>query len=714
MKNKYLLLLCLVISQLPVLSQSSQQLRIDSLRKTLPGLSNNTLVDCLNELADQHWSFLEETNRKDSMYHYAVMANEAATKIRYQYGQALSLIQMSQYEFFVRRDALAGNALVKQAIEIGQAIKDDKILGKAYLMAGDLKKSAQHFRTAGDVVGELEATTWLCESYANEGKYEEGFDYCDRAVQLSKLITPQHSNWPHELVQWSYLNMATLYEAAGDYETSMDYIKQCDQYAKANNLSWRMTISIGKMFELAGQYDSALFYWQQWKKNYDSYAAGHKSFGDNILARIYLNTGRYDEALALTKAGGIATVKKSSPRPYGSLLLVARIYIHKRDWKAALKFATEGFDLAKKRKSRPSVMEGYELLSKIYHALGRDDHAYANLRQYTLLKDSILNRQFLWRLNNYKKAADDEKKKASVELLMKDNDIKDQQLKQEDLLKNFLIAGIISLVLTSFFIFRALRLQQKTERLGLENALTVHKLESEKQQAEFRQKAVELEMQALRAQMSPHFIFNCLSSINRFILKNETEAASDYLTRFSRLIRLVLSHSEKQWVPLEDELDLMRLYIEMERLRFKDSFDFNINFSRDLDPSAIMIPPLLLQPFAENAIWHGLMNKEGPGHLEISFSSDENILTCTIADNGVGRNKAEALKSKKDVKRKSMGLQITRDRLAKLNMESDRNTFFEVEDLYDQAGQAAGTKVVLKIRLASATLEVPVHHNNYA
>jgi LytS/YehU family sensor histidine kinase len=256
-------------------------------------------------------------------------------------------------------------------------------------------------------------------------------------------------------------------------------------------------------------------------------------------------------------------------------------------------------------------------------------------------------------------------------------------------------------------------MQQRNEKLGLENALTVQKLESDKQQAELRQQASELEMQALRAQMSPHFIFNCLSSINRFILKNESEAASDYLTRFSRLIRMVLSNSKKPLIALEDELEMVRLYIEMERLRFNASFDFSIIFKNEIDMSEIFIPPLLLQPFAENAIWHGLMNKEGHKQLDIAFSSEESILTCTITDNGVGRKNAEAFKSKKDVKRKSMGLQITTDRLAKLNMESDRDTFFEVEDLYDEAGQAAGTKIILKIRLEYAIQEVLADQNNY-
>jgi CheY-like chemotaxis protein len=224
-----------------------------------------------------------------------------------------------------------------------------------------------------------------------------------------------------------------------------------------------------------------------------------------------------------------------------------------------------------------------------------------------------------------------------------------------------------------------------------ETARTVH------ENLILKQKASELEMQVLRAQMNPHFIFNCLSSINRFILKNESETASDYLTKFSRLIRMVLNNSNKNLIILEDELEMLRLYLDLEKLRFKNSFDYSITFHNNFDAASIFIPPLLLQPFAENAIWHGLIHKEGQGVLEIAFELDNNMLICYITDNGIGRKKAEALKSKSAEKQKSMGMQITADRLALLNKDVEQTTF-SVEDLVDAEGRAAGTKVTLKIR----------------
>ncbi|HMG68031.1 MAG TPA: histidine kinase, partial [Chitinophagaceae bacterium] len=229
------------------------------------------------------------------------------------------------------------------------------------------------------------------------------------------------------------------------------------------------------------------------------------------------------------------------------------------------------------------------------------------------------------------------------------------------------------------------------------NKLQLQKLESERTRAELQQQATELEMQALRAQMNPHFIFNCLSSINHFILKNESEIASDYLTKFSRLIRMVLNNSKNPLINLEDELEMLRLYLDLERLRFNNSFDYNIGFNNHFDISSIFIPPLLLQPFAENAIWHGLMNKKGQGILEFAFELDNHVLNCYITDNGIGRKKAETLKSKSSEKQKSMGMQITAERLALFNNNTEQ-TIYSVEDLVDAEGQPAGTTVTLKIR----------------
>ena len=210
----------------------------------------------------------------------------------------------------------------------------------------------------------------------------------------------------------------------------------------------------------------------------------------------------------------------------------------------------------------------------------------------------------------------------------------------------------------------------------------------------------------MRAQMNPHFIFNCLSSINKFILTNDTDTASDYLTRFSRLIRQVLTNSQLSLIPLTDEIEMLRLFLDMERLRFNESFNYNVVYENTIEPETIYIPPMLLQPFCENGIWHGLMHKEGQGRLDIIMSMQNETLQCIIADNGIGREKAAELKTRSGAKQKSFGLKITTERLALFNNEKIVHNFYKIEDVLDSNGNIAGTKVILNIKFKNTVQQV--------
>jgi sensor histidine kinase YesM len=226
----------------------------------------------------------------------------------------------------------------------------------------------------------------------------------------------------------------------------------------------------------------------------------------------------------------------------------------------------------------------------------------------------------------------------------------------------------------------------------------IYRMRQIRKEERVKHRLLQSEVTSIRSQMNPHFIFNCLSSINKFILKNDTDAASDYLTRFSRLIRLGLTNSQLSLIPLSDEIEMLRLYLDMERLRFSESFSYNIIYENTIEPETIYIPPMLLQPFCENAIWHGLMHKEGQGRLDIMMSIQNGELRCIIADNGVGRDKAAELKSKSGTKQKSFGLKITTERLALFNNEKTIQSFYSTEDVLDEDENVAGTKVVLNIR----------------
>src|SRR5258706_5177696 len=204
-------------------------------------------------------------------------------------------------------------------------------------------------------------------------------------------------------------------------------------------------------------------------------------------------------------------------------------------------------------------------------------------------------------------------------------------------------------------------------------------------------------MQALRAQMNPHFIFNSLNSINRFILQNNKAQASEYLTKFSKLVRMILQNSQAPLITLECELEALGLYLEMEALRFNYHFEYKIHVPEDLDIEVLKVPPLIIQPYVENAIWHGLMHKEEKGQLDIEVSQEGDWLYLKVADDGIGRKKASELTSKSATKHKSMGLRITAHRIAMMQNANGLESPVKINDLVEPDGTAAGTEVIIKM-----------------
>ena len=214
----------------------------------------------------------------------------------------------------------------------------------------------------------------------------------------------------------------------------------------------------------------------------------------------------------------------------------------------------------------------------------------------------------------------------------------------------------------------------------------------------YNRKISETEMKALRAQMNPHFIFNSLNSINKYILKSDHTNASRYLTRFAKLIRLILDNSNNKEVPLSNELEALRLYIEMESLRFINKFSYEIIVDENVSPDTLQVPPLIIQPYVENAIWHGLLHKESGGKLSIFVKkTSDNMLQCIIEDNGIGRTKANELKSKSATANKSLGMKLTEERITMLNQYASLNASINIIDLENDNSEAVGTRVILTI-----------------
>lgn len=474
--------------------------------------------------------------------------------------------------------------------------------------------------------------------------------------------------------------MAGLYKEAGDYQTALAYVNQGAEVGRKYKTGWLLEREKAELFGLMEHYDSAAVYTSQLKSTSSENAWNNLTIGNDFLVSKHADSALH---YLLKTHKTFRNINQMAHFSVPVSLKIAEAYMMKNEFSTAKKYVTDAMELAIGANSRPDLMKGYDLLSKIHYKTGNSDSAYVNLRRYVALKDSIQSRQFFFRLSNAKK-------EAQIGFLKRDNLIKKEQLRRQGQSKNFSIIGMLVFMVIGVLVMTWVSLKRKNEKLSDENI-----------KAELRQRATELEMQALRAQMNPHFIFNCLSSINRFILKNETKEASKYLTRFSRLMRMVLHNSNKRMITLEDEVQMLQLYLEMERVRFKNAFSYNISYLNEIDADNVFVPPLLLQPFCENAIWHGLMNLgEGnnQGRLDIMLQMVNESLHCTISDNGIGRKRAEELKTKSVEKDKPLGINITRDRLALINRSSDFQSFFKIDDLMNDEGQPAGTKVTLIIK----------------
>ncbi len=691
------------------LAQMPNLKKIDSLKNILPITHGIQKIDCLNALGEEYWLLLK--NYSDTISGWANLAYKESVDLNYTSGKATSLMLLGVAEIEGKNFPIAEKYL-REALSLFETLQSNFGMGWCNVwLAQSLfsqnnfdeslaynKKSILFFDKLGDRIGEGKACAWMGIIYATLGNYDSSFYYFSQSL----LVRQKTSD--HTCVAISFINMGHLYKAAGSYADALGYYNKGFQYANMHNVdhftvNWTYLELVGTLYRLMNVPDSSYSYIEKALQIDPTNEMIRISLAETLLMK-----AQYDSALSIFLKP-IQHFRAGNDKwdLMRVLMDAAKTYQKKGEDKTALPYALETSSIARHAGAKQYMLDGYLLLSKLYNELHINDSAYFFLHQFTSLKDSVVNNQFLWKLSIYKKQADFKKQTDQLALLDKDNKIldkdnkiKEEELQHEALLKWILLACLLVAALSGFIIYKNLTLKRKNE-----------KLENMHKQAELQQHVTEVEMQALRAQMNPHFIFNCLSSINSFILKSETEAASNYLTKFSRLMRTVLSNSKRSFICVGDELEMLCLYLDMERLRFKDSFDYSITFTNSIDADNVFIPPLLLQPFAENAIWHGLMHKEGQGHLEIKLSIDKKILTCMIIDDGVGRNKAAEFKSKSVEKQKSMGLQITTERLALLNRDHNEQTFFEIEDITDNEGKPEGTRVILKMNYKDLTEVVP-------
>lgn len=318
----------------------------------------------------------------------------------------------------------------------------------------------------------------------------------------------------------------------------------------------------------------------------------------------------------------------------------------------------------------PTIYGGYyEDCSLLAEHDGNYADALRYYKTYIAIQDSINNKDKTRRVTQIQMTHEFERKQAAQAAAQeRELALRDARNQQQRLIFGFITLALLGAAAFGFYAYR-----QKQER-----------------------RRTELELANLRAQINPHFIFNCLNSIYRYTKERDTDTAAKYLQKFSSLLRLVLENSRTEKITLARDLEALQLYADIEGLRFKEKLHFSIDMDPEIDPTFVEIPGMLIQPHVENAIWHGLMHRSTGGNIVVRLRQPtETLLRIEIEDNGIGRAAAAELASKSASTQKSLGQKITAERLKATGKLSNTETI----DLFDEQGNAAGTRIVLEVPL---------------
>lgn len=713
----------------PVSGQSTTVL--DGLLSDLnkPNQHDTTKVNALIKLSSFYYG-----NNPVKMLDYGVQAVEAAQKANFKIGLAKAYRQcgIAKYtqgnfkdalDYFSK--ALASNEQIDNKAGIIACLSN---LGSVNMVQNNYPVALDYFQRAirkGQQIND-QLTTGI--SYGNIGViYSEMKNY-GMALKHFQGGLDIHTKINYGIgIATGLGNVGNVYFKLKNYDKALEY------YQKA----LEKNIALDSKFNMAREYGNVANAQSELKQYQLSFANFQKALQLNEelknkkgiavnlqgIGNYYYLLEKYDEALDYTRrANGIATevnVFDVQKETYSTLSDIYEktgkldsAYVNFKKF-IAVRDRIENED-NKKQITRLEMKYEFDTKEEKY----KNDQLLSNerLNQQQLMLDlnqSKLNEsnkeRDLVRLNYLKtqselKNEQLEKKAQEKQLTLAEREKDIQSEKSKSLLqtkklnelriKQLWLYGILSIIglagILSFFINH-----YRIKSLKANNDLNDQKVKRMEEEMRLKNNVREAEMQTLRSQMNPHFIFNTLNSINSYIIENKREVASEYLTTFSKLMRNILDLSKHEIITLEKEISTLKLYMELEALRLENKFDYTIILDKKIEPELVKIPPLIIQPFVENAIWHGLHNKKENGHIFIRVDEkDKNQLLVTVEDNGIGR-KASSLLKKQQLNHKSYGIEITMNRLQLLNEHNG----VEVIDLYNSENVATGTRVRIKINI---------------
>jgi tetratricopeptide (TPR) repeat protein len=505
----------------------------------------------------------------------------------------------------------------------------------------------------------------------------KALDYHQQALTIAEA-EPEITLSLKKSIAVSLNSMGNIYLPLNQLDLALEKFEKSLSIETENGNILGMAINnqnIGYVLEEFGEYDKAL-------KKYQTSLTYNKQINSSIgivicnnsIGQILLKQGKPQEALKIIKPTLDLAIKNDNQ------LYIASSYIN-LGWaqintdhlEEGEKNLLKGLDIAKEYNFKTYISDAYYHLSNLNEKKGNFALALQQYKQGDVIFHSISNQQNSQYVNALRIQYESEKKNSQIRALANENEIVKLRLKESQ--RNWLaiVFGIIILAAIPLIINRQRRLKDEKQILTLEQDM-------------------------LRSQMNPHFIFNSLNSIKLYIINNEKENAVYYLNKFSKLIRKILIASKEKRISLADELETMKLYMNIENIRFSNEINYTTKVDESIDLESVKVPSLILQPFLENALWHGLSTKKDNKNINLEITKNNNgFVTITITDNGIGRKESERINSNKLLKRKSVGIAITNERLANFFKGHQDGYSIEIKDLYDTNQNPAGTRVIINI-----------------
>lgn len=528
-------------------------------------------------------------------------------------------------------------------------------LGVFYDIKGEVKKALKYYNDGlkfAELSGDNQSIGMALLNVASIQKdyreYDKALENGNRAIKFCLLAED------NQTLVMGYLLIANVYYRLTEFEKAKSIaLKALDVCEKINSAYWAVDAHnlLGRTYYALGEIDSAEIYYKQ--------------------VQIEAEELNADDVKMIALHG------------------LSRIAILKEDYTNAERYATEAQEIATELKSKDYISKSAQILSKIFERKRDYKKALEYMHTYDVLKDSLHNSETQKDAIKLGIQYDYEKEVALVE----QEKVFAQELaaKNRNLFIAAIIVGLALSLLAMFFIYQ----QQLKKRAELAE---VKLIESESK-LQLERKLNDAEMKALKAQMNPHFLFNAFNSIQEFIILNNRELASDYLGKFADLMRLYLDHSREKSISLENEINATSLYLELEKIRFEDTLTYSIEVAKNIDTSSLKIPPMLIQPFIENSLKHGLLHKKDKRQLKLKFELEKETIICSVEDNGIGRKASAALNEKRLKKHQSFATSATQNRIELLNIGRTKDISLQIIDLTDEAGNALGTKVEIRIPL---------------